>query len=49
MEDEYIFLWKMKKEKEDNIWRRKIFFAQEKKNGEGKGEQSLEKENIFSR
>ena len=36
----------MEKEKEENIWRRKIFFA-EKKNGEGKGEKYLEKENIF--
>ena len=34
------------KEKECNIWRRNnYFFAEEKKNGEGKGEKYLEKEN----
>ena len=34
------------KKKECNIWRRNnYFFAEEKKNGEGKGEKYLEKEN----
>ena len=37
------------KEKEENIWRRKIdSFVEEKKNGEGKGRKCVEKENIFS-
>ena len=37
-----------KKEKEENIWRRKIVLcAEENKNGEGKGAKCLEKENFF--
>ena len=38
MEGKY-FLWRRKNEKEmeENIWRRKILFAEEKKNREGKG------------
>ena len=47
---------KGKREKEENIWRRKIsfckgegkyFFVQENKNRDGKGGKYLEKENIF--
>ena len=34
------------REKEGNIWRIKIFFAEEKKNIEGKEGQYFEKENI---
>ena len=37
----------MAKEKEENLWRGKIYFSKEMKNGEGKGEKYLEKENIF--
>ena len=37
---------KMAKEKEENLWRGKIYFSKEMKNGEGKGEKYLEKENI---
>ena len=48
MKKENIFLQmekKMEKEKEENIWRRKILFAEEKKIREGK---YLEKEKILS-
>ena len=38
---------KTEKEKEENIWRRKVFFSEEKKIGDGKGGNYLEKENIF--
>ena len=39
---------KARKEKEENIWRRKIVLcAEENKNGEGKGAKCLEKENFF--
>ena len=38
----------LEKEKEENIWKRKIFFLGGEKNREGKGEQYLEMENIFS-
>ena len=34
------------KEKEENIWKRKIFLAEEKINGAGKGGKYLEKEKI---
>ena len=37
----------MAKEKEENLWRGKIYFSKEMKNGEGKGEKYLEKENIW--
>ena len=36
----------MAKEKEENLWRGKIYFPKEMKNGEGKGEKYLEKKNI---
>ena len=40
----------MAKEKEENLWRGKIYFPKEMKNGEGKGEKYLEKENfVFGR
>ena len=45
MEEENIF--SEEKEKEVNILRRKLFCAEEKKNGEGKGGDYLEKENHF--
>ena len=35
---------KTEKEKKENIWRSEIFFAEEKKNGVGKGEKFLERE-----
>ena len=38
----------MEKEKEENIWRRKILFAEEKKIKEGKQGKYLEKEKILS-
>ena len=40
---------KMEKEKEENIWRREIFFAdeKEKEKREGKVRKYLEKENIY--
>ena len=38
----YVFLWRRLKAEKENI-----FFAVEKKNGEGKGGKYLEKENIF--
>ena len=48
-EGKHICLWrrrKTEKEKEGNIWRRKIyFFAEEKKSQKGKGGKYLEKEN----
>ena len=37
---------KAEKEKEDNIWRRKIFFCGEEKNGDGKVGKYLAKERI---
>ena len=37
----------MAKEKEENLWRGKIYFSKEMKNGEGKGEKYLEKEKNF--
>ena len=45
MEEENIF--SEEKEKEVNILRRKLFCAEEKKNGERKGGEYLEKENHF--
>ena len=40
----------MAKEKEENLWRGKIYFPKEMKNGEGNGEKYLEKENfVFGR
>ena len=33
--------------KGENMWRRKIFFVEEKKNGEGQGGTYLEKGSIF--
>ena len=47
MKKENIFL-QMEKEKEENIWRRKILFAEEKKIKEGKEGKYLEKEKILS-
>ena len=38
---------KAEKEKEDNIWRRMIFFCGEEKNGEGKVGKYLAKEDIY--
>ena len=47
MKKENIFL-QMEKEKEENIWRRKILFAEEKKIRKGKEGKYLEKEKILS-
>ena len=43
LEKEHMFLWRRKKQRMENIWRRNIFFCR----GEGKGGKYLEKGNIF--
>ena len=35
------------KEKGENIWRRKVFFAEMMTNGKGKGGKYLEKDNVL--
>ena len=52
LEKENVFLRrrrKTEKEKEANIWKTTIFFAEEKQNEERKGGKYLEKENIVLR
>ena len=46
-----MFFWRRRRtgaenENEENIWRRRMFFVEEKKNGKGKLGKYLEKENV---